>query len=71
VDEALFLSDRIAMMTRGPEARVGRILRVPFPRPRERTAVLEHPDYYRLRDELLAFLDDGPQEASSTLAAAS
>jgi nitrate ABC transporter ATP-binding subunit len=71
VDEALFLSDRIAMMTRGPEARVGRILRVPFPRPRERAAVLEHPDYYRLRDELLAFLDDGAQEASSTLAAAS
>jgi hypothetical protein len=33
--------------------------------------VLEHPDYYRLRDELLAFLDDGAQEASSTLAAAS
>src|SRR5205814_2094454 len=48
VDEALFLSDRIAMMTNGPAARVGDVLDVPFPRPRDRTAVLEHPEYYRL-----------------------
>ena len=34
VDEALFLSDRIAMMTNGPAARLGGILEVPFPRPR-------------------------------------
>lgn len=71
VDEALFLSDRIAMMTRGPEARVGRILTVPFPRPRDRAAVLEHPDYYRLRDELLGFLDDCAPGRASDLAAAS
>ncbi len=49
VDEALFLADRIVCMTNGPEARVGDILEVRFPRPRERRAVLEHPDYYRLR----------------------
>ena len=47
VDEALFLSDRVVMMTNGPAARVGDILDVPFPRPRDRAAVLEHPDYYR------------------------
>ena len=46
VDEALFLSDRVAMMTNGPAAKVGDILDVPFARPRERAAVLEHPDYY-------------------------
>ena len=34
VDEALFLSDRIALMTNGPAARLGGILDVPFPRPR-------------------------------------
>jgi nitrate ABC transporter ATP-binding subunit len=59
VDEALFLSDRIAMMTSGPGARVGGIVSVPFPRPRSRAAVLEHPQYYQLRDQLLGFLN-GP-----------
>ena len=58
VDEALFLSDRIVMMTSGPEARVGEILTVPFPRPRDRLAVTEHPDYYVLRERLIAFLEE-------------
>src|SRR5215468_7659171 len=57
VDEALFLADRIVMMTNGPEAEVGGILEVTFPRPRERKAVLEHPDYYRLREHLIEFLE--------------
>src|SRR6266567_1623379 len=50
VDEALFLSDRIVCMTNGPAAEVGDILEVPFPRPRERKAVLERPEYYELRE---------------------
>ncbi|HET6281729.1 MAG TPA: ABC transporter ATP-binding protein [Polyangia bacterium] len=58
VDEALFLSDRIAMMTSGPAARLGGILNVPFSRPRQRAAVMEHPDYYRLREQLIGFLED-------------
>lgn len=58
VDEALFLSDRIVMMTNGPEAEVGEILEVPFPRPRDRKAVLEHPDYYKLREHLIGFLEE-------------
>src|SRR5204862_4176975 len=53
VDEALFLSDRIVCMTDGPEAEVGNILEVHFPRPRERKAVMEHPDYYKLREHLI------------------
>ena len=57
VDEALFLSDRIVMMTNGPEAEVGEILEVPFPRPRHRKDVVEHPDYYRLREHLITFLE--------------
>ena len=57
VDEALFLADRIVMMTNGPEAEVGDILQVAFPRPRERKAVLEHPDYYKLREYLIEFLE--------------
>jgi nitrate/nitrite transport system ATP-binding protein len=57
VDEALFLSDRIVMMTNGPEAEVGDILEINFPRPRERKAVMEHPDYYKLREHLIEFLE--------------
>ncbi len=57
VDEALFLADRIVMMTDGPEAEVGDILEVKFPRPRERKAVMEHPDYYKLREHLITFLE--------------
>jgi nitrate ABC transporter ATP-binding subunit len=57
VDEALFLSDRVAMMTSNP-GRLGGVLEVPFERPRVRSAVLEHPRYYELREELLAFLND-------------
>ena len=57
VDEALFLADRIVCMTDGPAAEVGDILEVPFPRPRERKAVMEHPDYYRLREHLIEFLE--------------
>jgi nitrate/nitrite transport system ATP-binding protein len=57
VDEALFLSDRIVCMTDGPEAEVGDIIEVKFPRPRERKAVMEHPDYYPLRERLIEFLE--------------
>ena len=57
VDEALFLSDRIVCMTDGPEAEVGDIIEVNFPRPRVRQAVMEHPDYYKLRERLIEFLE--------------
>jgi ABC-type nitrate/sulfonate/bicarbonate transport system ATPase subunit len=44
VDEALYLADRLILMTDGPEATVGDSFEVPFPRPRRRAAVLAHPD---------------------------
>ena len=58
VDEALFLSDRIVMMTNGPAALVGGILTVPFVRPRRRADVLEHASYFRLRETLTSFLEE-------------
>ena len=58
VDEALLLADRVVMMTSGPAATIGEMLAVPFPRPRSRVAVLNHPDYYRLRDQLISFLEE-------------
>jgi nitrate/nitrite transport system ATP-binding protein len=56
VDEALLLSDRVVMLTNGPEAEIGQILEVPLPRPRQRLDVMEHPQYYKLRAELISFL---------------
>lgn len=57
VDEAILLADRVVMMTNGPNARIGHILQVDIPRPRTRKALLEHPDYYRYRREVLDFLE--------------
>jgi nitrate/nitrite transport system ATP-binding protein len=56
VDEAILLADRVVMMTNGPNAKVGRILEIDLPRPRKRKMLLEHPDYYELREQLLTFL---------------
>ncbi|RMF19198.1 MAG: ABC transporter ATP-binding protein [Gammaproteobacteria bacterium] len=56
VDEAVLLSDRIVMMTNGPAATIGEILKVDLPRPRNRLALAEDPDYNHLRSEVLRFL---------------
>jgi nitrate/nitrite transport system ATP-binding protein len=58
VDEAILLADRVVMMTNGPRARIGRIMDVGLPRPRSRAALLAHPRYYELREELIGFLED-------------
>jgi nitrate/nitrite transport system ATP-binding protein len=58
VDEAIFLSDRVVMMTDGPEAEVGDILNIPFERPRNRKEIMEDPRYYELREHLITFLND-------------
>lgn len=57
VDEALLLSDRIVMLTNGPEAQIGQILEVNIPRPRKRMEVVNHPSYYSLRNEMVYFLN--------------
>lgn len=62
VDEALLLSDRIVMLTNGPEAHIGQILEVPIPRPRHRMEVVNHPSYYSLRNEIIYFLNQQKRE---------
>ncbi len=57
VDEAIFLANRIIMMTSGPKAQVGDILNIEFDRPRERKEILNHPDYYHYRKHLIDFLE--------------
>ncbi len=65
VDEAILLADRVVMMTNGPHARIGHIMDVDIPRPRTRTGLLEHPDYYRYREALLTFLEEYEKGAHS------
>jgi nitrate/nitrite transport system ATP-binding protein len=58
VDEAIFMADRVVMMTTGPAATVGRIVDIPIERPRSRDHVLSHASYYDLREQLLGFLEE-------------
>jgi nitrate/nitrite transport system ATP-binding protein len=72
IDEALYLCDRLVMMTNGPAAKIGEILDIPFPRPRVRARILEDPKYYELRNEALDFLynrfahSEDPNESEAT-----
>ena len=58
VDEAVLLSDRIVMMTNGPEATVGEILKIELPRPRHRLALADNPTYNHYRAQVLSFLHE-------------
>jgi nitrate ABC transporter ATP-binding subunit len=57
VDEALYLADRLILMTDGPEATIGDVLPIPFARPRNRVTVLAHPEYHRCRRHVIDFLE--------------
>ena len=65
VDEAIYMADRICMMTNGPNAKVGKILNIDYSRPRNRDAILEEPSFYDFRQELLQFLDDCEEEKNN------
>jgi bicarbonate transport system ATP-binding protein/nitrate/nitrite transport system ATP-binding protein len=56
IDEALFLADRLVMMTNGPSATIGEVLDIPFARPRNRARIMEDPQYYQLRNHVLDYL---------------
>jgi len=56
VDEAVLLSDRIVMLTNGPNARIGEILEVDLPRPRDRLALVADPRFIAARAAVLEFL---------------
>jgi bicarbonate transport system ATP-binding protein len=56
IDEALFLADRLVMMSNGPAAGIGEVLNIDFPRPRNREDIMEDPRYYELRNNALDFL---------------
>jgi nitrate/nitrite transport system ATP-binding protein len=64
VDEAIYMSDRIILMTNGPSAKIGEILKVPFAHPRDRMAMRNSTEYFELRNHALNFLDQNftPEE---------
>jgi nitrate/nitrite transport system ATP-binding protein len=56
VDEAILLSDRIALMTGGPGARLAELVDVKLARPRARAELIDDPEYLRLRTHIMRFL---------------
>jgi nitrate/nitrite transport system ATP-binding protein len=56
VDEAIYLSDRVLLMSNGPDARIAEQVPIPLPRPRDRAALSKHNHFYELRAALLGFL---------------
>ena len=57
IDEALYLSDRIILMTDGPESKVGLELPISLPRPRDRRELADNQQYYQIRKEVIDFLE--------------
>jgi nitrate/nitrite transport system ATP-binding protein len=66
VDEALYLSDRIILMTDGPESRAGMELHVKLPRPRDRRSATNSPEYFRLRSQVIQFLEHHSKQFGET-----
>jgi len=56
VDEAILLADRVLLMTNGPDARIAESVVIDIPRPRDRTVIHQHRDYYTIRNHLVDFL---------------
>jgi len=71
IDEAILLADRILLMTNGPYARVAESVEITIPRPRNRTEIVDHPNYYPLRNHLVQFLGKRSKELSGKQSAGS
>jgi len=57
VDEAIYLADKVVMMTNGPAAKVGDILEIDLDRPRDRKEIMATDEYLQYRDHLVGFLE--------------
>ncbi|AQU83766.1 MULTISPECIES: ABC transporter ATP-binding protein [unclassified Halomonas] len=65
VDEAVLLSDRIVMLTNGPSARIGEVLDIDLPRPRNRITLADDANYNHYRQEVLRFLYEKQRKVES------
>jgi nitrate ABC transporter ATP-binding subunit len=66
IDEAVYLSDRILLMTDGPESRLGLDLKISLPRPRDRREAMENPEYFHILSEVIGFLEDHSRQFTQT-----
>jgi nitrate/nitrite transport system ATP-binding protein len=62
IDEAILLADRILLMTNGPYARIAESVEITIARPRNRTQIVKHPNYYAIRNHLVQFLGERSKE---------
>ncbi len=60
IDEAIYLSDRVVVMSNGPRARIREIVDIPIPRPRDKRSILHHPAYPDLKERLIGLLTEAP-----------
>lgn len=58
IDEAIYLSDRIVVMTNGPAAGIGEIISVNIERPRSRKDIIRTAAYTEVKERLLYLLSD-------------
>ena len=70
VDEAILLSDRIALMTNGPDARLSEVIEVKIARPRARAQIIDDPEYGRLRSHIIHFLVERSRQLQAEAGAA-
>ncbi len=68
VDEAIYLADRIVMMTNGPAAGIGEILSIDFERPRDRADIMDTSLYYEYREHLIGFLEERADQKNPPVA---
>lgn len=58
VEEAILLSDRIIVMSHGPKATIRETIHVEIPRPRQKSDLMDHPQYIHLRKQLVQMLSN-------------
>ena len=56
VDEAIYLADKIVLMTNGPRAKIAEIVINPLPADRKQGMIHHDPNYYAIRNHLIDFL---------------
>jgi nitrate/nitrite transport system ATP-binding protein len=68
VDEAIYLADRVVLMTNGPDAVLAEIVENPLPKQRQRHDVHRHPLYYGVRNHIIDFLVSRSKTFSAEIA---
>ena len=66
-DEAILLADRVIPLTAGPDATLGMSVPITIPRPRDRRTIADHPDFKRIRLELVEYLLKSAHSRKTTL----